>query len=288
MTEFKEVYAKTQRKAALLDLMDELNAERKQLDAEVRKLQIIAHNEQADVDNLDSPGIKSILLGLTGKKQERLEKEQSEARNALQNYELTKLKLESVIQKIDIYAAELASLGLCDESLRRLLSLPEDPTLAILVQCTSDLSRIRDDISPLIRKLSQVSQLGAFRNGTSSTSALSGTDDKLLAMERTAQDMLIEIKTSLRVLQENLAPFGILINTAELDGIKDDYLTDVYTSALITSRVEKVTVMLRQIGFQLDAINPNLAALVSKKQKEQLRLLLDAAVNTSKYQQALN
>lgn len=279
MTDFKEAYAKTQRKAELLDLMDALKAERKQLDAEVRRFQIIAHNEQADVDNLESPGIKSILLGLTGKKQEQLEKEQNEARNALQNYELAKLKLESVIQKTAICDVELTSLGLCDESLRKLISFQEDTSLTILTQCITDLCRIRDDISPLIGSLSKVSQLAAFRNGTSSTSALSGTDDRLLAMERNVQDTLIQMKSDLHLLQKNVSPFGISIHTTELQGIKDNYLTDLYTSALITARVEKVTVMLRQLGFQLDAIKPNLASLVSKKRKEALRSLLDAAAH---------
>lgn len=282
MTDFKEAYTKTQRKAELLDLTEKLNAERTQLDAEVRRLQIIAHNEQADVDNLESSGIKNILLGLTGKKRERLEKEQSEARNAVQNYELAKSKHESVIQKLDAYAKELASIDSCDESLRKLIGLPEDTTLTVLTQCTADLARIRNDISPLISILAKVTKLGAFRSGTSATSALAGTDDKLLAMERGAQNALIQLQANLQALQENVAPFGISINAAELQNIKDNYLTDLYTSALITTRTEKVTVVLRQIGFQLDAIKPKLAVLVSEERKEYLQSLLDAAANIIK------
>lgn len=279
MLELQEAIRQTQLKLELLERKEKLESENKLLDAEIRKLKIIAHNEQADVENMQMPSIRGLLLGITGKKQEILEKEQAEARNAQQNYEFAVTRQESILHKLSQCTEQLVALGACEEKLRQMLSLPEDPSLAILIRCSECTPHIQKQISDMLAELAKVSQLGAFRNGTQSTSALAGTDDKLLAAERKAQNMLIQLKADIKSYAVSLAPFGIVVNSDALQSVTDDYLTDLYTYALITSRVEKITIMLRQIGFQMDAIKPKIAQLTSEKNKKYLRTLLDAARN---------
>lgn len=273
----QDALRQAERKLELLEQKEKLEAELKLLDTEVHKLRIIAHNEQADVENLNTPGIRGLLLGMTGKKQARLEKEQTEARRARQNYETALSRQESSLSKLNQCTEELASLGNCEEALRQQLSLPKESALITLEKCSADTADIQQQISSLMGALTKISQLGAIRNGTQSTSALADTDDKLRSAEHSAQEMLTQLKADLTILTTNLAPFGMELNCSDLQKISADYLTDLYTYALITSRVENVKVMLRQLGFQMDAIKPRLEQMILVHQKKYLRTLLDAA-----------
>ena len=84
-----------------------------------------------------------------------------------------------------------------------MLSLSQDTSLATLTQCTAGLPQLQQQIRDLISALAKVSQLAAFRNGTQSTSALAGTDDKLLAAERKIQNMLIQLKEIAQVISKH-------------------------------------------------------------------------------------
>ena len=172
-------------------------------------------------------------------------------------------------------------MGNCEEELRQWLSLPEDAPLLSLEHCSTDLSGTQNLIDDLKKALVKVSQLGAIRNGTQNPIALAGTDDQLRSAERSAQDMLIQIKSELKSLDANLAAFGLKPDFDMMYNITDDYLKELYTYALITARVENVMVTLRQIGFQLDAIKPQLAQLTLDQQKKYLRMLLDIARSKS-------
>ena len=66
MSEFQAAYRKTKFKLELLECRERLESEIKLLDAETKRLRIIAHNEQADVENLES-GITGFFLRVTGK-----------------------------------------------------------------------------------------------------------------------------------------------------------------------------------------------------------------------------
>lgn len=279
MLELQEVIQQTKLKLELLERKEKLESENKLMDAEIRKLKIIAHNEQADVENMQMPSIRGFFLSIAGKKQEMLEKEQTEARNAQQNYEFAVTRQASVLHKLNKCTEQLTVLGACEEKLRQMLSLPEDSSFVVLTRCSEDTSRIQKQISDTMAAVAKVSKLGAFRNGTQSTSALAGTDDKLLVAERHAQDMLIQLKADVKGYEEKLAHFGIILESDSLQDLKDDYLTELYTYALISSRADKITIILRQIGFQLDAIKLKLAQLTSEKHKNYLRTLVDAARN---------
>lgn len=277
MLEFREEIRRTELKLDLLEQGEKLESESKRLDADIHRLRIIAHNEQADVENIKTPGIKGLLLGITGRKQEVLEKEEAEARNAKQQYDLAVARKESVLGSLSKCTEELTSLGACEEDLWEMLSVPEDEALSVLMKCSADLPLLRQQISDLFGALTKVSQLGAIRNGTRSPLAVADTDDKLRSAERKAQNMLIQLKEDIKSYEVRLAPFGIALDNEDLQSVRDDYLTELYSYAMITSHVEKVIVVLRQIGFRMDALTPRLTQLTLDQQKKYLRTLLDAS-----------
>lgn len=277
MSELQALICQAKQKLELLEQKETLESESAILDAEVRKLKIIAHNEQADVENMQGPSIKGFFLSIMGKKQEALEKEQAEARSAQQNYELAAAKQEAVTYKLKTCMEALESLASCEETLRTLIGYPEDTSFSSLTQCTKKLPEIQDCMTTLMTELVNVSKLGAFRNGTTSTSALAGTDDRLMSAEHKAQNLLIQLKDELRNFTENLIPFGMSVDTGDLAQVEDDYLTDLYTQALITARVDKVTIALRQLRFRLDALKPTLENTSAEYRKEHLRALIAAA-----------
>lgn len=267
-------YLQTRRKLELLELTEKLENERKTLEAEVHRLKIIAHNEQADVDNLAAPGLKGFFLGLTGRKQEQMEQEQSEARNAKQNFDTAQTRLYTTKNQLNLYIDELSALGGCEDTLRQLMQFPEDAELKKLTQLLSDISCAQEEISQLKSILTKVSEWGAVRTATAATSALAETDNKLRAIENKAQKTLDLLKEDLIHLQDQASSFGISIDVSELQRVENNYLTDLYTSALIDIRVDKISVKLRQIRFQLDAAYPKLTRIASEKHKAYLQSLL--------------
>lgn len=264
-------------KLELIERKEKLESEGKLLDAEVRKLKVIAEYEQRDVENMKMPSLQGLLLRIAGKKQELLEREQTEARKAQENYEYALLRQESVKDKLSRCIQQLAELGACEKELRELVSFPEDSVLSMLIRCNNDTILLKQQIDDALGVVRKVLRLGEFRGGTQSTAALAGTDDRLLSAERKAQSMLTQLKIDLGQYVLTLANFGMTLDMDDLQRVQDDYLTDIYTEALITSRVDKVSVILRQLGFQIDAIQPIIAQLASEQNKKYLRTLLNAA-----------
>ena len=85
---------------ALEKELAELRARVKPMENEVRKLTIVADDEQSDVDSLTEFELKGLVLGLIGKRESRLEKEQQEARNAQSALALAKYQLEALHRQI--------------------------------------------------------------------------------------------------------------------------------------------------------------------------------------------
>ena len=277
MSDFYEALLKTKKKLELTELINVLESENRVLSDEIPRLRIISHNEQADVDNLESSKIKLSYLRITGKLEERLNKERTEARNATSRYEFALSQQKHILLQLENCIDELATLGNCEEVLRDQISFPEDATLNLLKQCTTELPQISKNINLLLQTLNKVSQWATIRNGTQSTASLSGTSDQLLSAEHAAQTALIQIKTDLQNYQTLLQPFEIILETNEIQKFPDNYLTELYTYALISNRVQNVIICLRQIGFQLNRINPKIIELQKKQTLVFLRSLLDAA-----------
>ena len=276
-SDFELYLDQTRRKLELLQLQERLDTEIRDLKDRVHQLGILAHNEQADVENLETPGLKNFFLNLTGKKQERLEQELAEARRARQQLDAAQAKLNTAEYQLTRCSQEYALLGNCEEQLARLLNLPASEELSFLEQLLSHIDQAEQDISQLLKLLNTLSQLGSIRTANLGTPGLGGTDTQLRSAENTAQAALEQLKKTLLHIQSAAASCQITLDTCGLEQISSHYLTDLYTTALIDIRTNHVTLTLRQIRVQLQTALPKLKKEKADRYKAYLQMLLEMA-----------
>lgn len=85
---------------ALEKELAELRSRVKPMEIEIRKLTIMADDEQSDVDSLTGFHLKGLALGLVGKRDSRLEKEQREAIKAQSALAMAKYQLDALHRQI--------------------------------------------------------------------------------------------------------------------------------------------------------------------------------------------
>lgn len=117
----RELRARRDRKAQLESLRVVLTKQQRELREQTAVLQSAMEREQADVEALRKGGVKALLYGLTGKKQQKLEQEQTEAHNARLQYEAALRELTEAEHGLCRAEAELAELEGCADEYTALL-----------------------------------------------------------------------------------------------------------------------------------------------------------------------
>ena len=112
--DLKELQRRAARKVQLDNQLRELKEQRRELEAKVEELAAIKHDEQADVDRLESGGLAALFYSLIGKGEEKLTKERREAAAAALKYESAARELDSVMSDIAGCESELAGLSGCE------------------------------------------------------------------------------------------------------------------------------------------------------------------------------
>lgn len=146
----QELREKVMEKIRLEEEFLALEQEQKKLKKEVFDLRIAADNEQYDVDRLEGFSLKGIALSLSGQKEERLEEERRQARNAKAKFDFTSGRIQNVELRLEQIPMELEVLGDCHkELLRRILEGPgEKPWL--------DLAEQAHDLEDLLKEVKQL------------------------------------------------------------------------------------------------------------------------------------
>ena len=130
----RELQEQKHRRVHLESLRSELTKQQRELSEKTQALKAAMVNEQADVDALQKPGVKSLFYSLTGKKQQKLEREEKEANAARLSYERALCEQTELEQRLNAAEAELSSLGECTEEydavMKELLLVIRDETLA--------------------------------------------------------------------------------------------------------------------------------------------------------------
>lgn len=119
--QLKDIYVKVIRKRMLFKELQTLQERRQERYVKVKELEVRKKAEQKDVDRLERSGITSFFYGVLGKKEEKLEKERSEALDAMKQYEEAFLEQEGVNRSIELKVTELATLEGYEEKFKRLL-----------------------------------------------------------------------------------------------------------------------------------------------------------------------
>lgn len=105
---------RVQRKAHLEPKLEELKKQKKELEPKFKRLEMYAHNEQIDVDNLEGKTLASFFYNVIGKKEEKLNKERAEAYAFAVKRDNAKRELDEVNAAIASCESELASLANCE------------------------------------------------------------------------------------------------------------------------------------------------------------------------------
>lgn len=103
-------------RAELKQHLRALEEEKEKLSKEVFSLQIAAHNEQVDVDSLNSFNLKNMYYAMTGKKDELLAKETSEARVAKEKADAAAFHLKQIERQMESDSNTVHALQGCEEA----------------------------------------------------------------------------------------------------------------------------------------------------------------------------
>ena len=108
---------KVLRKAHLEKLLEELDIQRADLEDKVYRYGLTKAREQKEADRLEGRSLTAFVYTVIGKKEEKLEKEQREAKEAAVRYDAAARELDAVKSDIERYGAELLSLKNCESEL---------------------------------------------------------------------------------------------------------------------------------------------------------------------------
>ena len=87
-------------KAHATAVFNDLQAQKKALEEKVWNLYYVQMKEQEDVDQLENVSLRSVILGILGKKDERLDQERAELAAAILKHDLARKELDALEQLI--------------------------------------------------------------------------------------------------------------------------------------------------------------------------------------------
>lgn len=117
----KTLQEKTARFRQLAAMLKELRNQRDSINTQVRELERIKLDEQADVDKLEGRSLASFFYNVVGKIDEQLNKERQEAYAARVKYDTAVKELEGVDNDIHRYEKEFAELNGCEKEYQQVL-----------------------------------------------------------------------------------------------------------------------------------------------------------------------
>ena len=268
----RELREMKSRKAYLESLRTELTKQQNALKEKIAHLKAAMDNEQADVDRLQKPGVKSLFYGLIGKKEKKLEKEQLEAREAKRAYQAAVWELESVERKLERNTAELEGLAFCEAEYEALmtellLEIKDDDTSEIEVlnerlaeakeeklkteEAVQQIKTVRSHLQEALRWCSTVT-VGNNEAARKRDKALLDARWGLNSLQKQAQ----QLKTELKIYPTMISGIGseALPGQAILQMIKNTFghLSSVEIS--LQEHLEQTTILCRSLEQERDDI----------------------------------
>lgn len=149
---------KVLRKAHLEKLLEELDIQRADLEDKVYRYGLTKAREQKEADRLEGRSLTAFVYTVIGKKEEKLEKEQREAKEAAVRYDAAVRELDAVKSDIERYGAELLSLKTCEADL-------ESATVAAVAEIKGsdkpereEIFRLEQERAVLLNKLRELDE----------------------------------------------------------------------------------------------------------------------------------
>ncbi|MBQ8194629.1 MAG: hypothetical protein IJZ47_04605 [Oscillospiraceae bacterium] len=140
---------------SLEKMRNSLEQRRADLEVKLSDLDAAMKKEQRDVEKLESGGVVSFFYSVTGKKEQKLEKERNEADEALKNYDSVKKEYDAITENIGHYNTELDKLIERRLQLDKLLNEKKDQLKAAGADMT-EIERIGAMLGRYEKQLSEI------------------------------------------------------------------------------------------------------------------------------------
>lgn len=269
-----ELKMRVRRKAELEQQLLDLEAEQKRLKKEVFDLRIAANNEQADVASLEGFSVKGLILGLTGKKEERLEQERREARHAKYQYDLATARLAGIERQMEDIPAQMESLGSCEEELLERLQeqLGELPCqeqvrrVRLLGETLDTVVALRSAGDALLAAVDELmSWIGADRRSSITARKYCIAEDQAMAKQEV-------YFAAMQRLKELLAEAQLEMDTSGWQVFDKRHMEGMLYGQL--NRCMEVSDQTRGIDLQLKAVHPKLKNLLRQEKIDLMNALV--------------
>ncbi len=288
----KEFRQKISRKKHLEAMLEDLNKQKYDLEDEVRILKIRKNYEQKDVDRLEGRSLSAFFYGVIGKKDEKLEKERSEAYAAAVKYDSGVRELEYVETAIRNNTQELESLAGCEEKYEKLLSEKaslikeqDDFTaheITKLEERISDAENQKKEIAEAVyvgEKAAEcaravISKLGDAENygvwdlvggGIISDIAKHGALDE-------AQELIEELQIQLRKFKTELADVTIndelKIDISEFLRFADYFFDNLFSDWMVLKKIQKSLEQVKSVHKSIENVLDTLGEMYAKAEAE--------------------
>ncbi len=140
---------------SLEKMRNSLEQRRADLEVKLSDLDAAMKKEQRDVEKLERGGVVSFFYSVTGKKEQKLEKERNEADEALKNYDSVKKEYDAITENIGHYNTELDKLIERRLQLDKLLNEKKDQLKAAGADMT-EIERIGAMLGRYEKQLSEI------------------------------------------------------------------------------------------------------------------------------------
>lgn len=283
--------------------LDELYRQKNNLEQLVLQLKSHWEKEQKDLDRLENGTLASFLYNLTGKLDEKMDKEKQEALSAKASYDDAVFRLENVKRDFERYTSRLEGLKdvekqYNDAVAQRLAQLKgQNPQIIDLerqlAQCEAKLKEIDEAVAAgntALKKVGEVSNQLSNADGWATWDVFGGgfiADMAKYSSLDKARQLISQMNTALAGFKTELSDVTVSgYIDVQIDGLLSfaDYFWDnIFTDYAVKNRISNAINQTNQISMNLCNALSRLESLAKSEKEKYSQLkkqLEDIAVNT--------
>ena len=238
--------------------LKELEADKEKLEKDVFALYIAMHNEQVDVENLESKSIRNWFLDAAGKKEAMLMKERREAQCAKLNHDTVLRKLEYTKEQLALSRQEL-------EQLREPLEGDWNPekNAELIVQelraARDTGNEVLEDIERMIRQVNNLLEQNRWGMNKSMMPSYLATAQKKINLLKAKLDLFTEEASNLPIAEPILEPGTQLLG---IDAhLMDQVVSGLGADMLLGESHDALAASKKQVQALLDRLNEIISQL---------------------------
>ncbi len=279
--ELRALKEKTLRKVHLEKRLDELDIQRADLEDKVFCFSVSKEREQKEADRLEGRSLAALFYTVIGKKEEKLEKEQREAKEAAVRYDAAARELAAVNDDIERFEAELRSLNDCENNYAKAMEAASAEIKASGKPEAEEIVRLEQENAVLLSRLKELDE--ALAAGDAAYKTVRKVLEKLTKAEDWGTwDIMGGGMLADLAKHEVLDEAQELVETMQVDlrRFKTE-LSDVELDCNISVNIDGFT---RFADFFFDGLFADLASLKkiekSKEQVQKVKSSLETTLNS--------